>query len=149
MVLRLRLLLFFAIRPSVNQVRRDDVIPAPADHSLELIGHFEPDPRRITGLCSLLLHHIQKPLPNPVETHVEYVCAALRRDQGQVDCILQPGRRLLPNSFQSFNRVAFTQLLLDPVNGAGRRVVRAQPLRRGVIEDVDQQGAALVGRARG
>jgi hypothetical protein len=147
MIFCLRLLLLLAIRPTANHVRRDNVIPAPADHSLELIGYLEPYSRRVTGFGRLLLHHIQKPFPDPIESHIQDVGAALGGDQCQVDCVLQPERRLLPDGFQAFDGVPLALRLLDSVDRAGSWVVRAQPLRRGVVEDVDQQGAALVGRA--
>ena len=145
--LRQCLFLLFAVRSAVDQVRRDDVIPAPADDRLELVGHFEPDPRRITGLGCLLLYHIQTAFPNTIESHVEDVGSTLRSDQRQVDCVLQPRRRLLSDGFQAFNGMPLALLLLDPVDGAARWVVRAQALSRCVVEDVDQQGAALVGSA--
>ena len=149
MILGLRLLLFFAVWPAMNQVGRDDVIPAPADNRLQFFGHFEPDPGHVAGLGRLLLDHIQKPFPDPIEPHVKDVGAALRRDECQVDCVLQPARCLLTDRLQALDGVPLALLLLDPVDGASRRVVRAQALRRSVVEDVDQQSAALVGRARG
>lgn len=45
--------------------------------------------------------------------------------------------------------MAFALFLLDAVDRAGRRVVRAQPLCRGVVENVDEQRTTLVCRARG
>ncbi|MNF94824.1 hypothetical protein D3C84_775440 [compost metagenome] len=40
-------------------------------------------------------------------------------------------------------------LLLDTIDRAGCRVVRAQAFGRCVVEDINQQGAALVGGSRG
>lgn len=50
---------------AMDQIRPDDVVLAPADNGLELFGHFEPEPRRVTCFCRLLLHHIQKTSRTP------------------------------------------------------------------------------------
>ena len=147
-VLGLRLLLFEAIRFAVDQVRRDNIVTAPTDDCLEFRRHPKANPCRVTGLGRFLLHHVQVALSDAVEPHVEDVCPALRGDQGQVDRVLQPGWRLLPDGLQPLHGVTLAQFLLDPVDRARRRVVRAQSFGSGVVEYVCQQRTALVRRAR-
>ena len=85
---------------------------------------------------------------NPSERH-QSACpgcrSAAESDQCQVDGVAQPGWCHLPDRLQAFHGMAFSLLLLDTVDGARCGVVRTQALRRGMIENVHQQSATLIG----
>jgi len=53
-------------------------------------------------------HQIKVSIPYAVKSHVEDVGAALGSDQGQVNCVLKPDWRLLPDGLQAFRGVPFS-----------------------------------------
>jgi hypothetical protein len=72
------------------------------DHALQLGRHLEPDPRRVAGLRSLLLHHVEL----VVLTSSHFIAwlwvrigAALSSDERQIACVLQAW--LIPQRVQA------------------------------------------------